>query len=1067
MKQSRSNLFCKLLCLCMALCMLFTLTACDGGNTPGGGETPGGETPGGETPGGETPGGDTPGDETPGGNESEPPAAVSGTGLTGIPADANAAYAPIAIGDLAGGACAVDATGFDGGAKLDEATFPYLGREGGESVEVTAANVVSMLRTGGFAGKVYRLAGTDPVVIDGATNRTYEGNGAVLLTSVPLQIKNGNGITFQDITIINVAGGPAMTFASTSTITLRGVEAVGGTGITMDASVEDVTISSSRILATGDGLAIESVATATIYDSVIVAGGTGLSAGGTDVFVENCLINAPAGGVAITADDSRVWYSTVRGDIKAEGTTNLLVAENHIYGTPVSVKVTGAHNSVVLLNRMMGATVEESTSIFVADNAMGYDLAASSVNYLLGNNNTLGEKAAVRLSAVTNQSGNTLNDVDARLEVGANEDLLPKQNKDAFVGMTRKETVRERDLASDRPIHMYLEEEAKRTTTVILAPGAYSYTGVIHFRTGTLPNTTVYAYGTLAERADYHNSNISVSDTKNLTIKGIATGHPMNSSGNTIVVAKREGKYIDVIAGAGMVKDWTDSSYYNFSGLSGGIYGYRYGHNEPYADMGFQQIVGYNAQTGIITMALSASTYNLIEVGDSITCRGGNGAVAIAVVRSETPTFEDVTVYGAGGFAFNDSLNTGKSLTLHRVWVTTAAAPVITEEEYNTYLGYEEQYGVDFGVMIDDNGYYRGSPHRMSSIDATHSSHCKEGIKLTSCLFETMCDDGTNQCSAHCRLFDVKDLGDGTLKLTYMTTLSRVAYNVNGSRSGGMACQPFAVGDPLYMYTSKGQVICNNSPVLSASKNEPAFTNEFGGTHQSWSITVKKDDVNLAAIEGLELKRGTPFEDYVAVDNHAWSSDGYVIDNCLIRDMRSRCLLLQSSNGIVKNCSLTGSGMSAVLIWHDMDWGESGISANIKVQNNYIENNGHYGDNIIWTPIYVMGLGETVQDDFFTQVNIEISGNHIVDYNTTYAIALDSVREAKIVNNTFSARKGYSAEESIAMRLFAVKDIEIAGNTFASPDVIAEDVIRPERFKNIYGKDVEFDGLPLFVDDVE
>ncbi|MBO5052146.1 MAG: right-handed parallel beta-helix repeat-containing protein, partial [Clostridia bacterium] len=310
MKQSRSNLFCKLLCLCMALCMLFTLTACDGGNTPGGGETPGGETPGGETPGGETPGGDTPGDETPGGNESEPPAAVSGTGLTGIPADASAAYAPIAIGDLAGGACAVDATGFDGGAKLDEATFPYLGREGGESVEVTAANVVSMLRTGGFAGKVYRLAGTDPVVIDGATNRTYEGNGAVLLTSVPLQIKNGNGITFQDITIINVAGGPAMTFASTSTITLRGVEAVGGTGITMDASVEDVTISSSRILATGDGLAIESVATATIYDSVIVAGGTGLSAGGTDVFVENCLINAPAGGVAITADDSRVWYST-------------------------------------------------------------------------------------------------------------------------------------------------------------------------------------------------------------------------------------------------------------------------------------------------------------------------------------------------------------------------------------------------------------------------------------------------------------------------------------------------------------------------------------------------------------------------------------------------------------------------------------------------------------------------------------------------------------------------------------------------------------------------------------
>ncbi|MBO5051841.1 MAG: hypothetical protein J6D31_06555 [Clostridia bacterium] len=64
----------KLLCLLLMAALLFTLVACDTGNTPGGTEVPGGEVPGGETPGDETPGGnDTPGGETPGPGEDTPP----------------------------------------------------------------------------------------------------------------------------------------------------------------------------------------------------------------------------------------------------------------------------------------------------------------------------------------------------------------------------------------------------------------------------------------------------------------------------------------------------------------------------------------------------------------------------------------------------------------------------------------------------------------------------------------------------------------------------------------------------------------------------------------------------------------------------------------------------------------------------------------------------------------------------------------------------------------------------------------------------------------------------------
>ena len=142
-----------LLCLCLALGMVFTLCACGGtGETPGG-ETPGGEAPGGETPGGETPGGEnTPALPTP--ESYADGAAVKGGGAT-----------------IAAGAFALTATTYD-------------------PASAEAVKAGAFFRSAvKLPGKVFRVSDDKPVSLGGAANQTYDGGGAILIAPMGLEIK--------------------------------------------------------------------------------------------------------------------------------------------------------------------------------------------------------------------------------------------------------------------------------------------------------------------------------------------------------------------------------------------------------------------------------------------------------------------------------------------------------------------------------------------------------------------------------------------------------------------------------------------------------------------------------------------------------------------------------------------------------------------------------------------------------------------------------------------------------------------------------------------------------------
>lgn len=1035
----------RLLCLLLVLCTISPLAACQGGG--GQTDTP---TPGDPPTDDPTPGDPPVDDPTPGDPPTEEPATPIGTGVTGIPTGVADAYAPITLGDHETGLEALDLSDFDGGCRLDASAFPVLGRAVSGEEALTTGRLINHLRGDSLQPMLYRLQEAEgPVILEGASNRIYQGNGAVILSEVPLVIRAGHEVTLTDLTWINVGGGPAICIENTVPALLQGVEAVGESALLASAGTAALTLSGCRLIATGDGLVLEGVESATVYDTAIAAGGVGISAGGNDIFIENCLINSPDGGVAITADDSRLWYSTLRGTVCATGTTNLLLAQNALYGRGEAIVMREAYNSVALLNRAAGMTVEASKSIYLAENHLAGDLVSRESDYVFANGNRLAESFSVVQTSTTHPSGDNLTDINARAEAGANEALLPQVDRDRFVGMPRKTHVRER-AGSLRIATKYLQEETARADTVILAPGAYTQGSVIKLK-GDRAGVTVYAYGVLLEKTSYGDNAFYFDGTDHLTIKGVSTGHSVNSSGLGVVVAKREGKYIDLMPGAGMIRDWTDPNYYSFTGLTQTIYGYLPGHPEPYADMGTQG-QSYDPATGLITLQVNASTYAMIEKGHTITCRGVGNA-AMQTMQSDTLTLEDVTIFGAAGFAITDSQSVGDGLHLTRVLVTPAPAFIIDEETYTDYREAEERYGVSLGVYIDEQGRTRGTPMKMSTVDATHSGSCKKGITATSCLFESMCDDGTNQKSTHARMAGWEDLGNGTVRLYFKTNISAINYNMG--RLNGGTCVLFQEGEMISLYRTDGRRVCTDTPALSDAKRERTQLNEFGSSETVYSVLMAKEAIDLSALEGVDLSRSHPLVTYVAVDNHSWASIDATFDNCKVQNVRSRGLLVQAPNCTIKHCSLVSTGMAGILVSHDVSWGESGMSSRVRLLFNYFENNGHYDNDIKNTPIRIYTMTSAHDERYFLHHDFEIRGNRFVDRNTTYALSISGVDGVLIRDNDFGTRKGVENDSAAPVRLEYVQSVCVEGNVFPADCQTGEQRVHARYYKRLAGNDIE------------
>ena len=788
--------------------------------------------------------------------------------------------------------------------------------------------------------------------------------------------------------------------------------------------------------------------------------------------IRDCKVEGEGIAIATAAESAQIMYNTVKGEagIAFGAGLNMIAAMNASCG-PITVN--GAKNTVILKNSACCAEVVNCHAVYVIENKLKGALTAKNNNYIIADCNCTGKDTVQEGNE--NENGNNLMDVDARLPYGADEKLLPHVDKDLFVGMPRKTVVRDVDGKSELPLAKYVNNRVLNEEVVIVPPGAYCSDEIWSFPREA-SNTTVYAYGVYAERQKDIGCQAAFRGAKNVTLKGITFAFKQQSCGQVFLLEKlgleEDGKtgWVRVVAGAGLMDEFGDSNkaYYDTKGMGAQRMGTFY----AYMDAGFWTLLE-TEEDGTRRMRVAADVYSRLAEGDILTCRGCNGGTTIPVEGGcENIVFYDLTMFGgAAGFAWVEHDNK-TATTYYRVLNTTRAGEIIDEETYNKYRAYEKTYNVSMEVYQDELGRYRGSPCHIGSIAATPTTRCAHGSVCIACLFENMCDDGTNQNHTHGRIAAMTDNGDGTTTVLYKGCLSMYSYNYRGRENfkehtcGGL-CAPFSAGDRVYVYNSAGQLVCD-TPALTATVEEPAaIAPEYGTKMPMRSVTVATAAVNFKALEGYDLSRNTPDDrpgDKVLIDNMSLASNGFIFDNVLVRNIRSRGLLIKASESKIVNCSFKNIGMSCAAILYEIFWGESGVTENMLVARNLFDHTGYFRNIDRYAPISVEGLGSRVDEDYLLYKNIIITDNVIKNRTTDYAVYINSAKGVVIKNNDFGTVNELGNKYERDIHLNGAMNIEIADNTYSNPAITPETGILAEHVKNIYGSDVVVDGKVLYPD---
>ena len=898
-----------------------------------------------------------------------------------------------------------------------------------------------------------------------AANKTYEK--AVLIFPAGLTIDGAEKLTFKGVTFVG-----NVSIAKSTDVVFDNCQFVGT--VTVSNKVSDVVFNDCRL--TGAENALDSkAANLSVLNSYVEARVCAIRDGGKGLYVQNCRFAGTGTAIATTGVDVAIKYNSITlgekdmGIAIGEGAHNVIAAMNVIRGAQSSISVEGADNAVAVSNTLISVTAKNNVNLYLCDNAMGGRIVAENNNYFLADGNSFPEDDKSHVSvSVNNQNvnGDSLMDVDARLEVGADENLLPHVNKDQFVGEERKDFVRD-PLSAAVNATTYILEAMKTDSLVFVAPGAYTVNGQL-LLSGT-KDKTIYAYGVYLELPETPGKNnlttlLKINSTTNIVIKGLQLGYEEPASGQVHVLEKLSGNRVLAVASAGMINEFTDSNenYYQYA-----AYWHRLseGQDYVYRDVALS---GVSKRTdGLMTIVVDPEAYDRVNPGDVFTCRAATGSSTVSTNSTTGTVFKDMVIYGSsGGLCFVEDLNVG-AVTYYRVADTSRSGEVIDKATYERYEALEAEYGVDLGIYQDDEGRYRGAVAYISSIDATHVNRCAVGSQIISCLFENMCDDGTNQKGTHARLSEIKIEGD-VATIIYKGNLSETRVSRKQSLVATGMCYNFAVGDRIAIYTSAGQLICDTN-VLSATTTVGRFPSvgiELEDLVEYRQVTVPASAISEKALQAL--KKYDLRDDHwrsdnkVLVDNMSHSSNGFNIDNTMIKNTRSRGLLIKSSDGTVTNCTFRNNAKCGVAIIYEIFWGESGMSENLLVARNLFDNTSYSdADQVRYqhAPLIIMGLGGgTVEEDYLLYKNIDIIGNKFINRNVhvnPYAIYLQAVRDVVIEGNDFGTFEGESEDNwAGAIGFNGAMNIKVENNTY-SEYVALEQNFFGGFYKNVYGADVE------------
>lgn len=294
----------------------------------------------------------------------------------------------------------------------------------------------------------------------------------------------------------------------------------------------------------------------------------------------------------------------------------------------------------------------------------------------------------------------------------------------------------------------------------------------------------------------------------------------------------------------------------------------------------------------------------------------------------------------------------------------------------------------------------------------------------------------------HARLHAYEvDEASHTVTLTYKGNLTEAGWKMYGQENPNYLCHGFREGDRIYIYTSSGHLVYDGV-ALTASEYVGDGSGETGlkngamqtGTYPLYRLTaalyeevdgqpVRCFHEDALLTQGANGAMGT-YADYLAkdnrweadykvlVDNRSMASGGFLFENTMVRNIRSRGLLIKASDGTISNCTFRNIGMSAIAVNYEIYWGESGIVENLTIEKNLFYHTGYFGTDESLSVISVNGLNSSGEEDTLLYQNIRIADNRFINRSTDYCIYLRGIKNATITGNYM----GIHGEEDHRMR---------------------------------------------------
>ena len=982
------------------------------------------------------------------------------------------------------------------GATLSDNSFALTEHlfDSSNATEVTASQLNTLLSNGLVSDSVYRV--TDEATVNISSN--VNGNNAVIIAP------NGVTVTGNNISIKNLITIGSISVKNSSNVTFTSVEVQSiSDAITIDSTSYDITVNDCRIIS--DATAISTSALNTTVKNSYVEAKLGVKCNANENTVYNCAIKASVTGVELAGNDNAANNNEITAAHLANGvkisekSLNTLITYNKIVGPEDAINVTGATNTVILFNSVYNVAAESSTNTYVVKNSLGGDIVLDDNNYLLCDDNTDVDGRSYRTTATSgneNINGDSLMDVTARNEVGAKEELLPHTNKDLFLEMERKTTVKDVVTGTSYDLNKYVEENAKTNSVVIVPPGAYKTNdGDYMSLNAEMSNTSIYAFGvynehgfvTNEEYATTKQSNqvLTFNNVRNVSIHGLTIAYDYQALGQAHILEIRKGAGLKLM----QTKDGNGNDQYGYEVTvvpSPGFdleTGWGKSNSEIFKPMFYAcspkglsprfQSTHYDfveqCDDGTIKLIITKSVCDKLEVGSILCTRmAGYDQKTIEVSDAQKILFKDCVINGYSA-AFSCYV-TGASYDIkyERVHNCPASPAIIDGETYAFYKTLEDTYGLDFEMYTDAKNRYRGSAPRFCSVDATHVISA-QGLNIESSLFEQMCDDGSNQHGSSSRLHSIKDNGDGTATIYIKGNVKQaqhLTYVGNNDRSDKvMNPHDFNKGDNIFIYTPGGEIVCDvqclTNSKLELELQETYSLNSIKYTINVNSVTVPIQSVNFDALDGYDLKDNNySIDNKVTVDNINYVSANFVIDNYMIKNSYSRGVLTKTVNATIKHSSIINIMGTGVLANSEPEYGEATIPRNITIEKCIIDGTGYSGetwDNIKNTPIYVSGLSTYGEANIHKIVanNIKIDGCHILNYGHQYGICIEGAQNVTITNNVFDPSDRSATDKFV--KITTAVNVELSGNKYkdTSGNLSAITGIDAEDYANIHGTDVE------------